>query len=186
MPLDLRQVWEGGSRDDREPGDRPLTGDQLVRRWVDGRGVMGLLNYAAGLAAIAALACCNSAARAQSNSRSAPAGGGQSDRVAEAGPPHSSRSRSPRGGPDTAGRKRPHLSSPTADGGGGYSRQGARAHQPHFLGNGGPGRREAGPGGESRQDERAPRRILTHRCREFRVCACDRRCGLIGFAHDTN
>ena len=78
MPLDLQQVWEGGSRDDREPGDRPLTGNQLVRRWVDGRGVMGLLKYAAGSAAIVALACCHSAARAQSNSGSTSAGGGQS------------------------------------------------------------------------------------------------------------
>src|SRR5215212_7819890 len=68
MPLDLQQVWEGGSRDDREPGDRPLTRIQLVRRWVDGRGVMGLLKYAAGSAAIVVLACCQSAARAQSNS----------------------------------------------------------------------------------------------------------------------
>ena len=72
MPLDLQQVWEGGSRDDREPGDRPLTGNQLVRRWVDGRGVMGMLRYAAGSAAIVALACCHSAARAQSNSDQLP------------------------------------------------------------------------------------------------------------------
>src|SRR6188768_3427875 len=65
-------VREGGSRDDREPGDRPMTGIQLVRRWVDGRGVMDLLKYAAGSAAIVALACCNSAARAQSKSDQLP------------------------------------------------------------------------------------------------------------------
>ena len=44
-----------------------MTGIQLVRRWVDGRGVMGLLKYAAGSAVVAALACCPGAARAQSN-----------------------------------------------------------------------------------------------------------------------
>src|SRR5882757_3223721 len=65
-------VREGGSGDDREPGDRPMTGNQLVRRWVDGRGVMGLLKYAAGTAAIVALACCHSAARAQSSSDQLP------------------------------------------------------------------------------------------------------------------
>src|SRR3954467_10248599 len=65
-------VREGGSGDDREPGDRPMTGNQLVRRWVDGRGVMGLLKYAAGSAAIVTLACCHSAARAQSNSGQLP------------------------------------------------------------------------------------------------------------------
>src|SRR5262245_58736712 len=31
------QVREGGPRDDREPGDRPMTGHLLVRRWVGGR-----------------------------------------------------------------------------------------------------------------------------------------------------
>src|SRR5215213_3881597 len=72
MPLDLQQVWEGGSRDDREPGDRPLTRIQLVRRWVDGRGVMGLLKYAAGSAAIVALACCHGTVYAQSNSDQLP------------------------------------------------------------------------------------------------------------------
>ena len=72
MPLDLQQVWEGESGDDREPGDRPLTRIQLVRRWVDGRGIMGLLKYAAGSAAIVALACSNSAARAQSRDQLPP------------------------------------------------------------------------------------------------------------------
>src|SRR3954466_8490180 len=72
MPLDLQKVWEGGSGDDREPGDRPLTRIQLVRRWVDGRGVMGLLKYAAGSAAVVALACCHSTAYAQSNSDQLP------------------------------------------------------------------------------------------------------------------
>src|SRR5690349_20095960 len=72
MPLDLPQVWEGGSGDDREPGDRPLTVNQLVRRWVDGRGIMGLLKYAAGSAAIVALACSNGAARAQSRDQLPP------------------------------------------------------------------------------------------------------------------
>src|SRR6185369_3233813 len=72
MPLDLQQVWEGGSGDDRKPGDRPLTRFELVRRWVDGRGVMGLLKYAAGSAAIVAFAWCQSAARAQSNSDQLP------------------------------------------------------------------------------------------------------------------
>ena len=131
MPLDLPQVWEGGSRDDREPGDRPLTRIQLVRRRVDGRGVMGLLKYAAGSAAIVALACCHSAARAQSKPDQLPPVEVNPTEFAEAGPPNSSRSRSPCGGPGTAGRKRPHLSPPTADGGGGNGRQGARAHQPH-------------------------------------------------------
>src|SRR3954469_5440612 len=74
MPLDLQKVWEGGSGDDREPGDRPLTMIQLVRRWVDGRGVMGLLKYAAGSAAVVALACCHSTVYAQSISDQLPPG----------------------------------------------------------------------------------------------------------------
>ena len=49
-----------------------MTGIQLVRRWVDGRGFMRLLDYAAGSAAIVALACCHGAAYGQSSSSQLP------------------------------------------------------------------------------------------------------------------
>ena len=131
MPLDLQQVWEGGSRDDREPGDRPLTGNQLVRRWVDGRGVMGLLKYAAGSAAIVALACCHSAARAQSNSDQLPPVVVNPDSPPKPARQIRQRSRSPQAGPSTAGRECPSSIDPTARRGGGDCRQRTRAHQPH-------------------------------------------------------
>ena len=61
------QVWEGGSRDDREPGDRPLTGINSFDGGSAEGVAMGFRNCAAGSAAIVALACCNSGARAQSS-----------------------------------------------------------------------------------------------------------------------
>src|SRR3954466_7818837 len=130
MPLDLQKVWEGGSGDDREPGDRPLTRIQLVRRWVDGRGVMGLLKYAAGSAAVVALACCHSTAYAQSNSdQLPPVVVNPNDPPKPARQIRRDRDRS-RASPVRPAAKNPPRPTRAAPGGGGNGRQGARTHQP--------------------------------------------------------
>ena len=128
------QAREGGPRDHREPGDRPLTNIELVRRWVDGRGVMGLLEYAAGSAVVAALACCHSAAYAQSNSDQLPPVVVNPDAPPKPVTSNSQRSGSSGSGPSAAGhgagRSRPCAAAARRGGGNGGQR--ARADQPHW------------------------------------------------------
>ena len=92
---------------------------------------MGLLKYAAGSAAIVALACCHSAARAQSNSDQLPP-----VVVNPNAPPKPARQIRRDRDRRRPGPVRPAANTPASTpaqpaGGGGDCRQGARAHQPH-------------------------------------------------------